>query len=247
MIVLILALAVSFVPCIALYLWLRNRHGRTGDFRKLCSRALVSGFLCVLPVILMSGASYVLLRITGLHKSIPLLYEALYTFIVLALMEEIAKFQVFRRVLGKTDYPYSWLDVTIILTVVSLGFDIIESLIYAIGATVPVVLVRGICIPHAGYGFVTGYFYGKGLKTGKLATKWIGFILSFLLHGLYDFSLSEEFISINDNLVFVAVLLAVLDIVLVIMLAVFCRRARKKEIYNEPLAKSAISGKPEAV
>ena len=63
----------------------------------------------------------------------------------------------------------------------------------------------------------------------------IGFALAFLIHGLYDFSLSKEFLEINDNLAFVPLLLAVLDIVMVIMLIVFVRKAAKREEYTAPL------------
>ena len=55
------------------------------------------------------------------------------------------------------------------------------------------------------------------------------------MHGLYDFSLSEEFIAINDNLAIVALLLAVLDIVLVFILIGFARNAKKQALYTEPL------------
>lgn len=238
MIAFILACIVSFVPCVALYLWLRNRHGKDDvSFRKLCNRTFLRGVLCVFPIILLSGSSYMILRVTGVHKVNALLYQGLYTFIVLAFMEELSKYLFFRMGLGRTDYPYSWLDVTILMTVVGLGFDVIESITYAIGASIPVVLVRGICIPHAGYGFITGYFHGKALQSGKNGWSVFGFAIAFVLHGLYDFSLSEEFIALNENLVFVAILLALLDIVLVIMLAVFCRRAKKKELYTAPLAR----------
>ena len=121
------------------------------------------------------------------------------------------------------------------MTIVGIGFDLIESLIYAIGASFPVVLIRGICIPHAGYGFLAGYYYGKGVKERKPAVRKIGFVLAWLLHGLYDFSLSEEFIALNDNLMAVALLLAVLDIVLVILLVRFVKKAKNQETYTEPL------------
>ncbi|MGX8714522.1 MAG: hypothetical protein ACSW8A_02095 [Lachnospiraceae bacterium] len=56
-------------------------------------------------------------------------------------------------------------------------------------------------LPHAGYGFLTGYFYGRGSKTGQPAMRRMGFLLVWMIHGLYDFSLSQEFIAINDNLI----------------------------------------------
>ena len=240
--VFLLACVVSFVPSVSLFLLLRNRLKEEDAYKKLCSQTLWQGAKCTLPIILLSGCSYIILRLTGLHNTNPLLYQALYKFIVLALMEEAAKYWGFKRILRKTDYAYSWLDTAVLMTIIGLGFGMLESVIYAIGASVPVVLVRGICVPHAGYGFLTGYFYGKGSKTGKPAAKWAGFLLSWLMHGLYDFSLSEEFVAINDNLVIVALLLAVLDIVLVFICIGFARKAKKQLLYTEPLPE-AIDGR----
>ena len=176
-----------------------------------------------------------MLRLTGLKDMNPFLYEAIYTFAVLALSEELVKYYTFRRVLKTNEYPYSWVDVAVLMTVVGIGFGMIESVIYAVGASVPVVLIRGICVPHAGLGFIVGYFYGKGVKTGNAVTKWMGLFLAWLNHGLYDFSLSEEFLAVNDNLVFVPLLLAVFDIVLVFLLIRFVVKAGKRPEYTEPL------------
>ena len=38
------------------------------------------------------------------------------------------------------------------------------------------------------------------------------------MHGLYDFSLSTEFLEINENLVFVPFILVAIDVILVFML-----------------------------
>ena len=73
------------------------------------------------------------------------------------------------------------------------------------------------------------------MKNGKAGTKWIGFVLAWLMHGLYDFSLKEELVAVNDNLVVIPLALAVIDIVLVILLVRFVRKVKEKELYTEPL------------
>lgn len=240
MILLILAIIVSFVPAVLLYRWLKNRIKDDAAFRELCGSALKKGILSVFPILLCSLVFQLIIRLIGVKESNPLLYEALYTFIVLALAEELVKYLAFRRTLQQTEYRVSWVDVTALMAIVGIGFDLIESVVYAIGASVPVVLIRGICIPHAGYGFIVGYFFGKSVKNGKPAVKWIGFLLAWLLHGLYDFSLSEPFIAINDNLAIVAILLALLDIVLVLLLVRFVKKAKKQAAYTEPLPAEAV-------
>ena len=68
-----------------------------------------------------------------------------------------------------------------------------------------------------------------------MAEKWIGFALAWLIHGMYDFSLSEGFLALNDDLAIVPLALAVPDVVLVILLVRFVRKAKKQEIYTTPL------------
>jgi len=70
------------------------------------------------------------------------------------------------------------------------------------------------------------------MKTGNMITKWTGFAIAWLIHGLYDFSLSDEFLAINENIVIVPFLLAFADIVLAVILIVFTRKARKREKYT---------------
>ena len=234
MIIIVLACIVSFIPMVGLYFWMRNRK-KDPEYRTLCKQALRKGFLTVLPVILFSGVSYFLLRFTKLHVNNPLLYQILYDFVVLALAEEAAKYLMFQKVLKNTEYPYSWADATILMTTVSIGFALMESVAYAIGAGIIVILVRGITLPHAGYGFLEGYFYGKGIKKGKPSLKWVGFVLAWLIHGLYDLSLSDVFEALNDNLVIVPFILVFLNILLVINLIVFVKKGEKKEEYTVPL------------
>lgn len=51
----------------------------------------------------------------GLRNSNPLLYELLYKFIVFALVEETAKYLMFKRVMQKNPGPYSWLDMAVLM------------------------------------------------------------------------------------------------------------------------------------
>lgn len=236
MILYILACLISYIPLIALFLWLRSYVKKDEGFQKICNSFLLRGVLSMFPVILISAMCNILLRLTRMQDSNPLLYKAVYNFVVLALSEEIAKYVItFRKELKKHEYPYSWLDVTALMTIVGIGFALFESIVYSLGETIPVVLIRGICLPHAGYGFITGYFHGKGEKSGQPAYRWIGFALAWFIHGLYDFSLSEELVAINDNLVIIPLLLAVMDIVLVIIQIVFTVKARRQKVYTEPL------------
>lgn len=56
-----------------------------------------------------------------------------------------------------------------------------------------------------------------------------------LLHGLYDFSLSDEIGTITDVFSFIAVTLAVLDLVIIIALIIFIHKNKNNPKYTEPL------------
>ena len=230
MLLLLLVAMVSLLPMLALFFWMRSGAEKDGIEKTLYDKAFCYGLLCIFPVILVSGTSHVLIRLTGTQTTNPLLYQMLYKFIVLALAEEVVKYAMFRRLLKKTGHSCTHLSAATLMTSVGIGFSILESIIYAIGADVPTMLIRGFSFPHAGYGFLVGYYYGKGIKTGRPSLVWVGFLLAWFMHGLYDFSLSEELLAINDNLVIIPFLLVAIEIALVVVLIRFIRRERKKKL-----------------
>ena len=236
MVLILSGFLISLIPAAVLYCWMR-KYLRRDDaaYRKLCDRAMRQGVLCTFWVIAGSAAFALLLALTGWKNSNPMTYQALHDFVVIALAEESVKFLIARRVLKKNDYPYSWLDVAAMMTLVGMGFGAAENLILAIDSGIVPMLIRAVTIGHGGYGFVVGYFYGKGLKTNKTGYKILGFLLIWLIHGLYDFSLSEEFPAGEDYRALVAVGLATVSLVLAIVFVVFFATARKKAVYMEPL------------
>ena len=60
-----------------------------------------------------------------------------------------------------------------------------------------------------------------------------------LLHGLYDFSLTEEVETITDASAFIAVTLAVLDQVIIIALIIFICKNKNNPKYTEPLGQKS--------
>ena len=231
MIQLLLGLLVGVGPSLAMYFWLRGYGNRDPAFKQTCGKALVAGLLATFPIVLFSGVLYLLLRASGLSAH-PLLYQAVYTFIVLAFSEELMKYLAFRRFLNKTAYAYSWLELVVLMAIVGLGFGMSESLLYALGSNPVVMLIRGISLPHCGYAAIVGWFYAKSVKTGRLGGRVLGFVLAWLIHGLYDFSLAKEFAAANQNLaVATALILAFLDIVLAVALIVYVVKGTKSGRY----------------
>ena len=236
----ILAFLLSIVPSVLIIVWMKKRGKGDALYQKNCNYALILGLVCALPIVIVSGTLSIMngvLRMTVL-KDIPVLvYKLIYNFVVLALAEEIVKYVALRLVLKKKNYAYTWADVAAFMVVIGTAFGLVEDIPYAIGADAITMLVRGLTMGHVGYGFLMGWFYGKKLFTGKKIYGVIAIILPWLIHGLYDFSLTPELIEWNDNLVIIAILLALFDLVALILTIRFFIRAKKhkNERYHQPL------------
>ena len=236
MIVIILAVLAGCVPTLIVFFWLRNYLNKEDPlYKKNCDRMLVSGFLTVLPVLILSGSTALIIYLSGVKSVHPVLYAALHTFITLALSEELSKYYMFRRKLKKIEGEHSWLDLTVYSTIVGLGFGLLESLVYVMSSSPVIMLIRGISIPHGGYAAIVGYFYGKSIKENKKGYTVLGICISLLIHGLYDFSLTEEIDTITDAAAFIAVTLAVLDLVIIIALVIFIHKNKNNAKYTDPL------------
>lgn len=235
----ILVFLASCVPSTLLFVWMFKRHKGDAEYTKSLKASLFAGLIAVLPIMVLSGTLFFLGKIIkGALNMNELLYQGLYTFIVLAAAEEIVKFVSFNIILKKRKKSgYSWGDVVAFMVVIGNGFGLIESILYAIGADPMTMIVRGLTLGHVGYAFIMGWFYGLGLKTGKTRYKVLSFVIPFLIHGAYDFSLTKELMDINELFMLIPFALAILDIVLLILVAIFFIRIKRKNIekYNAPL------------
>ena len=234
----VLFFLLSIIPSVLVIVWIMKRKKEDLEYKKSCKSALIRGLICVLPILALSAVLYIVSRIlkaTALQSVNILVYKAIYTFIVLAFAEEFVKFFSFKGLLKKRAINYSWADVVAFMVIIGTAFGLVEDIPYAIGATPVIMLVRGFTMGHLSYGFMMGWFYGKKLYTGKKRYGVLAFVLPFLLHGLYDFSLTPELLEWNDNIAFLGVALAATDLVLLALMIRFFITARKKEHYNTDL------------
>lgn len=225
---------ISIIPAAVLYKWLK-KQGKNEKYEKICKKALIRGILVIFLVLLLSGT---LQAVTSLamwgHKG-TLAYAAIHTFFVLAFAEELAKFLVFRSLLKNNEFQYSWFNITILMTIIGLGFGCIENSVMMVGVNLIVAVIRGLSMGHVGYGFIMGWFYGKGLKTGRRIFKVLSFLVPWLLHGLYDFGLTEELLAVNDNLAIVSVSLELVCIIMIFVIIRFVKKRRKDIKYTKAL------------
>lgn len=240
MLLTVIILLISLIPSILIFILLRKRNPENELYKKSCNSSLIRGLVAVLPILGLSALLFVLnilLKVSVLQNVNILVYRAIYNFVVLALAEEIVKYVAFRLLLKKKLYAYTWADVVAFMVIIGTAFGLIEDLPYAIGSSPMQIIVRGVTMGHVGYAFIMGWFYGKKLYTGKKSCGVAAFLIPWLMHGIYDFSLTPELIELNDNLVVIALTMALIDIAaLVLMIRFFVRASKhKKACYDEPL------------
>lgn len=226
---LILIFILSLIPVVLIYRWLKKRKAEDREYQNICTLALKQGAIwCVLRVLCFSAILYVLQIILSLIGISKLIIEIYNNFIVLALAEEIAKYWTLKELLKKNPYSYTRLDITSLMMIVGLGFEITESVVYAFGANAGMMLIRGLTAMHCGYGFIMGYFVGKGMKTGQKRYTILGILIPFVLHGLYDTCLSDVLGEISEKFAYVSLTLAVVSLILLVVAIIYIHKGGKK-------------------
>ena len=149
-----------------------------------------------------------------------MLYIFIDNFLLTALVEELGKYVVVKKVTWKHPAFDHTFDAVVYAVTVSLGFATLENIIYLIGADVGLGIVRGLMsVPgHAIYGVFMGCYYGLAKAAevrgdNKLCKSNLrkALIIPTLLHGFYDFCIGSSGYSIF--LVFLLVFEIVLTVV----------------------------------
>ncbi len=226
---LILIFVLSLLPSYLIYRFLRNRKVEDKEYKRICFSALKRGmFLSVALTMVVSSLFYIVERILVALGASTIAITVYHNFILFALAEELVKYYVLKNILKKNPYPYDSLDIVSLMMIVGMGFGITEAIVYAIGANAGMMLVRGFTAMHCGYGFIMGYYIAKGIETKKKKYTILGIIIPFILHGSYDTCLSEVIWEVNENFMYVSLLLAVVAIITLIVAILYIRKANKK-------------------
>jgi RsiW-degrading membrane proteinase PrsW (M82 family) len=118
-------------------------------------------------------------------------------FFVVALIEEFSKYVIVRYYSQPRKAFNEPFDGIVYAVLVSMGFAMVENLIYVFQGGWEAALIRAFtAVPaHATFGVLMGYFMGKAKFNGKrIADNLIGLSLAILFHGAYDFFLFIKFI-----------------------------------------------------
>ena len=122
-------------------------------------------------------------------------YSIVFAFLVVAVVEEGAKFLFLRwRTWKDPNFNYRF-DGIVYAVFLSLGFAAFENISYVMGYGLTAALYRALlAIPaHMGFAVYMGYFYSRaklcqdvGNIGGRRRNLWAAFLIAVLLHGFYD-------------------------------------------------------------
>ena len=228
------ALLVSLIPSAAVFFWLMNGLRQGDGHNKNCGKLFLRGFLAPFPIFFLGLLFSILWKLSELESKIPMGHDLFHALILTSGVEEFVKYTLLNKTLREEQYSVSWLQVIAWQTIIALAFGVSEDLVYAFSTNVGQIIVRGIAMGHVSYGFLMGYFRGKGMKTGNGFYRILACVLPWAMHALYNFSLSPV-VAGNDFFTFTAVTLAALDVIIWVFFVLKLRKWRDSIEFTLPL------------
>lgn len=185
------AIAPAFI--IIIYIYLKDKYEKEPKLIML-----YSFLLGAIVSVLISTVLYVLLDyFVPLPDDNNIAQQFIKAFFVVALIEEFSKYVIVRYYSQPRKAFNEPFDGIVYAVIVSMGFAMVENLIYVFQGGLEVAVIRAFtAVPaHATFGILMGYFMGKAKFNGKrIADNLIGLALAVLFHGTYDFFLFLQFI-----------------------------------------------------
>ncbi len=151
-------------------------------------KKFVLGMFVVVPVLIIGNFLNSLGKELG--GEIYILYVA---FVLAAFNEEFFKWLAFTGIKNKK-YFNEYLDGIIYAVFVSMGFAIVENIIYVAQYGRETAILRAVTsIPmHMMFGVVMGYYFSLGHFSKKFIPKILSLVVPILLHGIYDYILLSK-------------------------------------------------------
>lgn len=186
------SLAVLPAVLLLIYIYRQDKIEKEpmGLLLNLILRGVLAGFLSMI----LESVGTRILNLFNLDPESPL-YKVLMAFLVVAAVEEGTKyFLMHRKVWNNPNFNFRF-DGVIYAVFTSLGFAAMENILYAFGYGPGVLVSRALLsIPgHMSFAVVFGIYYGRARLKASMgqpdqarAAILKGYLLSILIHGLYD-------------------------------------------------------------
>ena len=181
-----LLLASAPVIIIAFYIYFRDRYEK--EPLGMLMKSVLIGAVIVLPVSLIE----IILSIP-LHHFSGYMNPAWNAFVVAGFTEELFKFLVLYFMIWKNKNFNEPFDGIVYAVFISLGFALIENILYVINGGMEVAVLRAFtAVPaHALFGVAMGFYFAKAKykPASRVFNILLCLLIPIILHGSYDFIL----------------------------------------------------------
>jgi protease PrsW len=180
----LLAFAIAPGVCIAVYVYLKDKHER--EPVGLLVKSFFFGMLSI-PVTLLISAP--LSELVPINET-DLTEQAVHAFIIVALVEELSKFIFVRGILYRNTNFNEPFDGIVYSVMVGMGFATLENIMYVVDGGWGVAILRIFtAVPaHASFAVLMGYYLGLAKFVHKKSHYgWYALGIATLFHGAYDY------------------------------------------------------------
>ncbi|MCK9480559.1 MAG: PrsW family glutamic-type intramembrane protease [Bacteroidia bacterium] len=159
----------------------------------LLIRCFLWGMIIVIPVVLVESLLQMFGNNFGLNSFAQSIYDA---FLIAGSTEEVFKFVAVWHILRKTKYFDQFYDGIVFAVFVSLGFALVENILYVAEHGMTIALIRGfLSVPaHAFFAIFMGYhlsLWRIGKPHHRAANLILAIVIPITVHGLFDFFLMD--------------------------------------------------------
>ncbi len=180
----LLAFAVAPGVCIAIFIYLKDKHEREPIGLLVKSFFYGMGSVVVTLIISVPLSKFISLDEQDLSQ------QAVHAFIIVALVEEFSKYIFVRGILYRNPNFNEPFDGIVYSVMVSMGFATLENVMYVKDGGWSVAVLRMFtAVPaHASFAVLMGYYLGLAkFVHHKSYYGWIGLGIATLFHGAYDY------------------------------------------------------------
>ncbi|WP_029200545.1 PrsW family glutamic-type intramembrane protease [Oribacterium sp. NK2B42] len=199
-------------------------------FAGACIATLVSGLI----------ESFIGMIIDFLFFWDPVVYCFMEAFILAAATEELVKYFLLKKYTWKHPAFNYRFDGVVYSTMLALGFEIAENLMYIADSTLSTAFMRAAFPGHCVFGIYMGYYYGiakshelHGDLEGSKKLRKKGLIITILIHGGYDFLCMLGSSSENEIIQILTGLLLLISMVVLNVTAY--KNIKKYAYYDSPV------------
>ena len=167
----------------------------------------------------------------------PIVYSFMEAFVLAAATEELVKYQLLKSITWKHPAFNYRFDGVVYSTMLAIGFDIAENLLYLADNALSTAFMRAAFPGHCVFGIYMGYYYGQakshelhGDPEGAKKMRRKGLFITILIHGGYDFLCMLGSISDSE---FAQIIIGLLLLFVMVALNVTAYKNIKKYAYYD--------------